>query len=331
VFIAVWTLLALMASQPGDDNSLDTHKWELFQPAVAKDSKPFVAEDYVAKLNSQVADEYVLGPGDVVNIQVWQQLEMSGTRTLGPDGVITLPLVGNVTLGNQPRSKAQEQMTEAVARFYKNPAVTLEVSEYHNNNVYVLGQLSNPGKMPITGKGTLLEALTQIPTQMGVDTSLTKCALIRGRSTIVWVDLREMLREGHLGLDLKITNNDIIYLPQDEEPMVYVMGEVSRPGAYRLKSGMSFLDGLMQAGGPTLAGRKNNVELIRSKDGSSQRMRLKARELRNGDFTANVALVENDVIYVGRRPLAQINYFFSSISPFSSLLVIEELIQGKTN
>lgn len=321
--------LSLLLTLPGDSPSThDQHNWELFEPATPKDQKDFATERIIANLNATVPDEYILGPGDVVNIQVWQQADLSGTRTLGPDGVVTLPLVGDVPLGDKSRSGAQQYLAEAVSKFYKNPIVTLEVAEYHNNNVFVLGQLPTPGLMRITGRGTLLEVLTQVPSQMGVETTMSKCALIRGNDTIVWVDLHAMLRQGNLGLNLKLANNDVIYLPHEEEAMVYVMGEVQRPGAYRLKPGMSFLDGLMEAGGATLDGRKNSIELIRRQEGVSQRIRLKTRDLRNGDLSANVALAENDIIYVGRRPLAQISYFFGSLSPFSSLLVIEEIVSG---
>jgi polysaccharide biosynthesis/export protein len=191
----------------------------------------------------------------------------------------------------------------------------------------VLGHLAQPGLMSITGRGTLLEAITQVPLAQGVQTSLSKCALIRGTDTIVWVDLRAMLREGDLRLNLKLANNDILYLPDEEEANIYVMGEVQRPGAYRLKPYMSFLDALMTAGGATVHGRQNHVELIRREpDGKIHRLRLKAGDLRRGNFTANVELKENDVIYVGRKPLAHINYLFSSLSPLANILLIQDVL-----
>jgi polysaccharide biosynthesis/export protein len=302
-------------------------KWEVFKPAVPKDGKVFTSQEVVDRLNASVPEQYLLGPGDILNIQVWQQPELSGQRTLGPDGVITMPLVGDLALGATTRDVARNMVESAVSRFYKDPIVTLEVSEYHNNNIFVLGHLAQPGLMSITGRGTLLEAITQVPLAQGVQTSLSKCALIRGADTIVWVDLRAMLREGDLRLNLKLANNDILYLPDEEEANIYVMGEVQRPGAYRLKPYMSFLDALMTAGGATVHGRQNHVELIRREpDGKIHRLRLKAGDLRRGNFTANVELKENDVIYVGRKPLAHINYLFSSLSPLANILLIQDVL-----
>lgn len=306
-------------------------QWEEFKPAIPKDGKVFSTEEMVDQLNASVPDQYLLGPGDVLNIQVWQQPELSGMRTLGPDGVITVPLIGDLPLGGATREVARNTITSSISRFYKDPIVTLEVSEYHNNNIFVLGHLAQPGLMSITGRGTLLEAITQVALAQGVQTSLTKCALIRGKETIVWIDLRAMLREGNLRLNLKLANNDILYLPDEEEANVYVMGEVQRPGAYRLKPQMSFLDALLSAGGPTVNGRQNHVELVRrDSTGKIHLLRLKARDLRKGDLSANVALQENDLIYVGRRPLAHINYFFSSLNPLANMLLVQDIIDNNS-
>ena len=77
---------------------------------------------------------------------------------------------------------------------------------------------------------------------------LTRCAVIRNKK-ILWVDLKRLLN-GDLSLNIRLKRNDTVYVPDAYDTSVYVLGEVNKPGVYRLTPKMSFLDALGQAGYP---------------------------------------------------------------------------------
>lgn len=302
--------------------------WEAFKAANPKDEAPYAAAEAIAKLNAAVPKDYYLGPQDVIEITVWERDQLSGSHTIGPDGIITMPLLGDLQLGGLSRSAAQNLIKERMADYYRDSNVQLQITSYQNNHVYLLGRTTHAGRMPLTGEGTLLELLsTAIPySQQGEPILLTKAMIMRDGANMIWIDLRELLVAGNLSLNLKLKNGDLIYLPNEEEPKIYIMGEVTRPGAYRLLPKMSFLDAVMGAGGVTLDGRKNHMILIRRRDDQIMRLRVRTRDMKWGDLAKNVALEENDIIYIGRKGIAHMRYIFSQLNPFASLLVIQQAI-----
>ena len=108
--------------------------------------------------------------------------------------------------------------------------------------------------------------------------------------------------------------------------MIYVMGEVENPGVYRLTPNMSFLDGLMLAGGPTEDGKKQGMALIRNVDGKAEVLKINTSEFRRGDYSSNMALKENDIIYVRRKAISRFNYALRQITPFASVLLVREAL-----
>lgn len=314
--------LAVERSQP------ENLQWEVFEPSKPKGERDFANAEIIAKLDDEIPDEYLLGPGDVVNVQVWEQANLGGTRTLGPDGKLSLPLVGTLVFGGLSRTQAQAMVQGAYSKYYKGPVVNLDIREYNNNSVFVLGRVQEARLIPLTGQGTLLEVISQVTLQLGDQNTMKNCAIVRGGTKIIWVSLEEILLHGNMALNLKLTNGDVVYLPQEQDAKIYVMGDVRKPGAYRLTSRMSVLDGLMGAGGPTENASKNQMMLIRREGNKVKRLRLSVRELRKGNFESNVALVENDIIFVGRRALGHFRYIFSSLNPFTSLLVLGESLKA---
>jgi len=299
-----------------------------FEIAPLKGGAPYPGPNTIAELNAAIPRDYLLGPGDVVAVQVWGEPDLSGEHTIGPDGVLALTLIGPQRVASLNRTQATDMLRQALARYYQDPSVNLQVRQYRNNRVFVLGRVENPGVVPLEGRGTLLEVITRagsIPTA-GTPSPLAKCTVIRGRDQIIHIDLEALLHGGNLSLNIDMANGDVVYIPNEHEAVVYVMGEVDAPGAYRLTADMSFLDALMRAGGPTEDARRNHMAIIRTSKGHSEVMRVRLRDLRKGDLSGNVALAENDIIYVGRKGLAHLNYFLRQLDPFISLLVVHEAL-----
>jgi polysaccharide biosynthesis/export protein len=114
--------------------------------------------DYIHEL--KVMKTYSVGPGDVLEVRVWHNDQLSRRVTVRPDGFITLPLIGDVPCtGNTVEQIAADIVTRG-ATYYTDPlVVSVEVAELHSYRIYVLGEVLRPGEYTPTGQVTVLQAL----------------------------------------------------------------------------------------------------------------------------------------------------------------------------
>jgi len=305
-----------------------------FVPATTtRQEMTITKSENLAKFQASVADleeNYYLGAGDQITIDVWGYPELSGTHTVGPDGKVTLPLAGNIRLTDLSREKAAQTINTALTSFYTGLSIAVRVDQYASNRVLVIGEVSRPGEILFgMTTPTLLEAISKAGgLREGKAESLpaTTCAIFRGRDQIVWIDLEPLLTGKDLSLNLKLQRNDILYVPDIKEKLVYVLGEVSRPGAFSLTSGMSFLELLAQAGGPTRDAAPDRINVIRPKQGINHPIALS--ELITPNQKVNVALEEGDIIYVPTNMIAEINYAIQFLNPFSTMLSVYANIES---
>ena len=295
-----------------------------FKTELPKKVQEFASPDRIKALDTQEAFQYRLGPGDMISIQVWRRPELSQEGILvSPDGFLTVPRIGNVQVLGMTVAQVKALVTAKLEFFYIEPEVTIRVQEFHNNKAFVLGRVSKPGVVNFPGKGTLLEALALaggIPDQ-NKDTSLTKCAIIRGNDLIIWIDLQDLLRNGNMALNAPVRNNDVIYIPESSDELVYVLGEVQTPGAIQIRGGMTVLKAVMLAGGINKNADPEKVFVIRQQTLKGDVIRVSLKELlENGDFTKNFSLMPNDIIYVSPGGMTKFNYAIEKIMPSLQML-----------
>jgi polysaccharide export outer membrane protein len=169
---------------------------------------------------------------------------------------------------------------------------------------------------------TLLEVLAKAGTPQtdSKTTDVTRCAVFRGKDRALWLDLRPLYRGDDLMLDLKIHHGDTVYVPRPSEQLVYVMGQVNKPGAYQLTPDMSFLEALAEAGGPSDGAQPSQIVLARPRENLQQVINLKA--FLGGSGKANYALEEGDIIYVPKSGLAKVGYVLQQLNPVTSTLIL---------
>lgn len=269
-------------------------------------------------------DSYVLGEADEISIEVWGRPELTGKHVIGPDGQITLPVAGPLRLSGLDREAALDAIVGRLSNYYLEPVVTLRVDRYASNRVFILGRVAQPGALYFETQPTLLEAITRagslpVGTGSAAKTQLTRCAIFRGRDRVAWVDLKALLASGDMEYNLRLARNDVVYIPDTDDQLVHVLGEVQRPGAYPLTSTMTFLDAFSQAGGLTKDAAADQVYLLRTSTGKKQLVPL--RQLLQADEPRNVSLEEGDVIYVPKRNLARVGYAMEKLNPFTSFLL----------
>lgn len=282
------------------------------------------------EFESEVKDDgnYRLGAGDQVTIEVWGYPELSGTHTIGPDGRITLPLVGPFKLTALSREQAAQNIKQKLSPYYYNLTATVRVDKYAANRVLVLGRVVKPGEVQFGNTApTLLESialaggLSNTRKADGLETlPMTRCAVFRGRDKVAWVELEPLLTGKDLSLNMKLQRNDVVYVPELEERLVYVLGAVGHPGAFTLTPNMSFLEALSKAGGPTEDAAPSKINVIRLQQGTNQQFDLEA--LLKGQHKLNIALQEGDILYVPTNAIRDITYATQILNPFSTVLRI---------
>ncbi len=290
-----------------------------FQTEPEKAQTTYASEDDIEHFSNSVPEDYLVGPGDLMSITVRGRPDASIENVLiAPDGRFSVPRLGILNAKEKTTVQLTDEITLGMREFYSDPEITLTMHEFNNNKAFVLGRVNNPGVVKFAGQGTLLEALSMsggLPT-VAEEAFLTRAMIFRGKDMVIWVDLRELLNNGNMAMNPRLRNNDVVYIPESDDQLVYVMGEVKNPGALRLKSNFSVLDAVMFSGGPTVDARYDEVYLIRYRDGKGMVTNVNVDQfLEKGDITTDYLLEDGDIIYVGRKNFATFNYYLAKVSP----------------
>jgi len=108
----------------------------------------------------QIPESYVIGQGDVLEVFVWRNEQLSRQVTVRPDGKISLPLIQDLHAEGLTVLQLKERITREFKQYIQNPTVTVIVSQIKSYKINVLGKVASPGVYPITTKTTLLEAIS---------------------------------------------------------------------------------------------------------------------------------------------------------------------------
>lgn len=293
---------------------------EVFQKAEKSDQVAFLNRAALAEFEAEADPVYRLGEGDKITLSVWNRPELSGKHTVGPDGHITVPLVGPMRLTPMTREEAASQIGSKLGHYYTTPVVNLSIDEYQSNRVTILGRVLSPGAIAFDKPPMLLDALARAGSLPVLDkqATLTRAAIFRGREKVIWVDLKRLLNRGDLAYNIRLKPNDLIYIPDSFDTLTYVMGAVQKPGAYRLTPDMSVLDALAQAGGPNEDARPEEIAIYRPGKEAVDHFDMKS--LMTADRKVNFALEEGDVIYVPKKGIAEFGYVLRQLLPGLSFI-----------
>ena len=223
--------------------------------------------------HAQAASEYRLGPGDVVRITVYQAPDLSLETRIGEAGLISYPLLGSVRLGGLGVTQAERAIADGLrnGNFLKQPQVSLLVVQVRGSQVSVLGQVNRPGRFPVETADMRLSDLLAMAggiAQSGAET-ITVVGTRSGQPFRRELDLQAIVRSERRADDVFMQNGDVVYV--ERAPMVYIYGEVQRPGAMRLERGMTVMQALATGGGLTLRGTERGMRVHRKgSDGKTQ-------------------------------------------------------------
>ena len=290
----------------------------------ADGAREYATKGILEKAAAAVENEYRMGPGDRFAFLVRGRDDISQADVLvSPDGSVSLPRVGIVSIKGLTVKEVTETFSKSLSVYYEKPEVTVLIKEYNNNRVFVLGRVANPGAVSFQGRGTLLEALALaggVPAD-DAKTFLSRCMIVRGNELVMWINLKDLLERGNMSLNTRLQNNDVIFIPQSDDEVAFVLGEVKTPGVVPLRSNLTVMDALMLQGGPLKTGNLREIFLIRQKDGKGLVEKIDFEEMRSkGDMRRNFLLREGDLIYVPDTTLTRFNFYATQLLPAFSVI-----------
>jgi polysaccharide export outer membrane protein len=215
------------------------------------------------------AQEYLIGPGDVLRISVFQNPDLSLDARVSEQGTIEYPLIGTAPVGGLALPGAAQVIAERLkaGNFVLNPQVNILLLQAAANQVSVLGQVNHPGRYPIATAGGHLSQM--LSTAGGVAPTGADVVSVTGTR-----DGKPFRREIDIvGLstgasdDIALAGGDTLFV--DRAPEVYIFGQVQRPGQYRLERGMTVIQAVAAAGGLTQYGTTRGIEVRRDENGKT--------------------------------------------------------------
>ena len=210
-------------------------------------------------------DDYLLGPGDAIRIQVFQNPDLTVEARVSEAGVISFPLLGAIRVGGLSPTSVERLLAQRLrdGKFLQNPQVTVNVTTFRSQQVSVLGNVTRPGRYPIETTGMRLSEVLSLAGGIA-PTGADEVVLVTSRSgkpLRLEIDLVDMFASGDLTKDPQMQAGDVVYV--NRAPQYYIYGQVSRPGMYALDRGMTLAQAIAKGGGLTLRGTDRAVRVHR--------------------------------------------------------------------
>jgi polysaccharide biosynthesis/export protein len=299
-----------------------------------------------------VQSDYVLGAGDHILINVFGYEEYSGDRTILPDGTVTVPLLGSITVAGKTTDQLAQQLTDRLQPYLVEPTVTVSLSVLRPLSVNVAGEVLRPGRVQLQSLSGLLERTQEEDQPPTLSVALqraggiTQHADIRqvvvrrqrpgGMTEAITVNLWDAVSSADAPPEMILQDGDSIYIPRATAGMddidrlqlarssfspatvrVRVVGEVTAPGEVQVPPNSSLSSAVAIAGGPTEDARLRQVAFIRlSPEGTVERQTIDLR-----DLSDSYQVQDGDVIIVPKRGSASLVDFAGRVfSPLGAIL-----------
>ena len=187
-----------VATPPADANALPPARKDGKAPAETKETEG--------------ASKYTIGPLDVLYVRVWNQPNLSGIEDVGPDGVISMPLIGEVKADGLTVGQLKAAITARLNDFLNSPEVSVAVTKINSKSVLLIGGVARPGKFPLNEKTTVLDAITSAGGFRDF-ANQKKVYILRNGKKLPF-NYKEVIQGKHLEQNIELQNGDQIVVPE---------------------------------------------------------------------------------------------------------------------
>ena len=214
---------------------------------------------------------YLIGDEDVLQISVWGNPELNVQVPVRPDGMISFPLVGDVKASGVSPRELKSKLESELSKFVKTPTVSVMVTAINSFKVYVIGEGitmggTNSGVITLKRNTSLMQLLAQVGSLKNAD--LNSAYILRDEKKLN-NDFSRLIMKGDISQDIQLKPNDIIFIPDNFEKRIMVVGAVKNPGIIQYREGLTIVDAILNTGGFTEFAKQNDVLIVRKEGNAS--------------------------------------------------------------
>lgn len=241
---------------------------------------------------AQVPSDYIIGPGDELQIRIWGQLEANLRVVVDRSGQIYIPRVGEISVTGVHYGEVEQYLKNQISKVFKNFSLTANVGRLRSIQVFVVGNARYPGTYTISSLSTLVNAIFASggPSPQG---SLRNIEVRRDGATIVNFDFYDLLIKGDKSKDVRLQSGDVLFIPPIG-PLAAISGSVNTPAIYELKGNSTLNDLIEIAGGLSSLADTGRITIERVEDHQSR----KTLEFPYDEASRAVPLQDGDVVRV---------------------------------
>lgn len=293
-------------------------------PATAQAPAPGGAQEGV--------EEYRVGEGDVLRVDVNGRNDLTGNFTVSPAGSIQIPIIGAVQVTGRTTAEIRSDLARRISLFDRtSPQVTVGIAEYKSKKIFVLGAVLLPGIYAFADMPNAWEAIAEAGGPVE-DADLGKVEVIPGDSSggrkTESVDVATAIRESRADLLPKLRPGDTVRVPRGvSSTTVLLMGAVLRPGPQPVDQARDLVSAIARAGGPSNDAKLSRIEIIRANGAGKTKMRVNLQSyFSSADVTGNPQLESGDTIFIprsgGTNPLVVVGGVSAIVGLVSSILAL---------
>lgn len=216
------------------------------------------------QMNIATPQNYVLGPGDQLVIDVYGSTQQTEILTVSPDGEVTVPNLGPVQVSGLTVTAAQSRIRSRLGKFYSDSEIKVTVGQTRTIIVNVMGEVNVPGTYTLSAFSTVFNALYMAGGISDLGT-LRNVKVIRHGRLLSVIDIYEFIINGRLSGNVRLQDNDVIQVGPYES-IVDITGRVKRPMAYEMRKTESLSTLLKYCGGFAGDAYKKSIRILRKSE-----------------------------------------------------------------
>ena len=240
----------------------------------------------------QVPSDYIIGPGDELQIRIWGQLEADLRAIVDRSGQIYVPHVGQLSVAGVHYSELEPYLASEISKTFRNFHLTATVGRLRSIQVLLVGNARYPGTYTISSLSTLVNAIFSSggPTPQG---SLRHIQVRRDGTSVTDFDFYDLLIKGDKSKDVRLQSGDVVYIAP-VGPLVAISGSVNNPAIYELKEKTTLSDLIQYSGGMSSLADTGRITIERVVDHQSR----KTLEFPFDETSRALPLQDGDIIRV---------------------------------